>query len=99
MYYGPAENSHVTNYRMALTTFPLSLDRKKWSKAERENLGKGIRQQFQEMVLQISVDQFRYKQGFCVCVCVVPLNFGQKLGCCCCCCALKNHAAFDNSSS
>ena len=79
MYYGPAENSHVTNYRMALTTFPLSLDRKKWSKAERENLGKGIRQQFQEMVLQISVDQFRYKQGFCVCVCV----------CVCVCCAFK----------
>lgn len=75
MYYGPAENSHVTNYRMALTNFPLSLDQKKWSKAERENLGKGIRQQFQEMVLQISVDQFRYKQGLCVCVCV--------------CCALK----------
>ncbi|KAK7844725.1 myb-like protein l [Quercus suber] len=65
MYYGPAENSHVTNYRMALTTFPLSLERKKWSKAERENLGKGIRQQFQEMVLQISVDQLSDLDGSC----------------------------------
>lgn len=61
MSYGPAENSHVTNYRTALTNFPLSLDRKKWSKEERENLGKGIRQQFQEMVLQMSVDRSRYK--------------------------------------
>ncbi|KAI4347240.1 hypothetical protein L6164_008068 [Bauhinia variegata] len=58
MFYGPAENSHVINYRMVLERFPQSLDRKKWSVAERENLLKGIRQQFQEMVLQISVDRF-----------------------------------------
>ena len=58
MYYGPDENSHVACYRMGLAKFP-PVDRKKWSIVERENLGKGIRQQFQEMVLQISVDQIR----------------------------------------
>ncbi|XP_038905717.1 uncharacterized protein LOC120091681 isoform X2 [Benincasa hispida] len=63
MYYGPAENSHVACYRMALAKFP-RVDRKKWSIVERENLGKGIRQQFQEMVLQISVDQISGLQGF-----------------------------------
>ncbi|KAA0060521.1 snRNA-activating protein complex subunit 4 [Cucumis melo var. makuwa] len=62
MYYGPAENSHVACHRMALAKFP-RVDRKKWSIVERENLGKGIRQQFQEMVLQISVDQFSGQQG------------------------------------
>lgn len=62
MYSGPVENSHVANYRKALTHFPISLNKKKWTEAEKENLGKGIRQQFQEMVLQFSVDQFRYVQ-------------------------------------
>lgn len=62
MHTGPLENSHVANYRMALTNFPLHLSRKKWTEAERENLRKGIRQQFQEMVLQFSVDEFRYFQ-------------------------------------
>ncbi|PON35931.1 Octamer-binding transcription factor [Trema orientale] len=57
MYYGPVENSHVANYRMALTKFPLSLDRKNWSENERKNLGKGIQQQFQETMLQIMVDR------------------------------------------
>ena len=60
MCYGPVENSHVANYRMALTKFPLSLDRKKWSENEKKNLGKGIRQQFQEKMLQIMVDRLRY---------------------------------------
>jgi len=62
MCYGPVENSHVANYRIAITNFPLSLERKKWSKEESENLEKGIRRQFQEMVLQISGDHFRYNQ-------------------------------------
>ncbi|KAA8542784.1 hypothetical protein F0562_023936 [Nyssa sinensis] len=56
MYYGPAENSHVASYRMALKKFPLSLSREKWSKEEKENLAKGIKQQFQELLLQKSVD-------------------------------------------
>ncbi|KAG2667556.1 hypothetical protein I3760_15G121600 [Carya illinoinensis] len=57
MYHGPEENSHVSNYRMVLTNFPLTLEQKKWSKAERENLGKGIKQQFHQLVVQISVDR------------------------------------------
>ncbi|KAL5815509.1 hypothetical protein ACOSQ4_026150 [Xanthoceras sorbifolium] len=57
MHYGPAENSHVANYRTAFTKYPLSLQRKKWSKTEKENLGKGLRQQFQEMMLQVSMDR------------------------------------------
>ncbi|XP_057952599.1 uncharacterized protein LOC131146820 [Malania oleifera] len=56
MYRGPAENSHVANYTMALTKFPLSLDREKWLNKERENLQKGIKQQFQQMSFQMSVE-------------------------------------------
>ncbi|KAK6920837.1 SANT/Myb domain [Dillenia turbinata] len=52
--YGPVENSHVENYRMALQRFPVSFSCKKWSKVDRENLVKGIKQQFQEMLLQKS---------------------------------------------
>ncbi|KDP37900.1 hypothetical protein JCGZ_05339 [Jatropha curcas] len=63
MHNGPAENSHAANYRAALATFPLTLNRKKWTEVEKENLRKGIRQQFQEMVLQFSVDQFSCSEG------------------------------------
>ncbi|KAH9802086.1 Myb domain-containing protein 4r1 [Citrus sinensis] len=61
--YGPAENSQVANYKMAMSKSPLSLHRKKWSKKENENLRKGIRQQFQEMMLQLSVDRFSVPEG------------------------------------
>ncbi|XP_044465592.1 uncharacterized protein LOC123195812 isoform X3 [Mangifera indica] len=63
IHYGPSENSHVSNYRMALSRYPLSLHRKKWSKTEKENLGKGIRQQFQEMLLQVSMDRLSGSEG------------------------------------
>ncbi|KAK9279003.1 hypothetical protein L1049_028585 [Liquidambar formosana] len=63
MYNGPTENSHVAHYRMALTKFPLSLHRQKWSKAENENLGKGIRQEFQKALLEKSVDLFSGSEG------------------------------------
>ncbi|KAJ9141518.1 hypothetical protein P3X46_032045 [Hevea brasiliensis] len=63
MHNGPPENSHVASYRMALTNFPLNLNRKNWTEAEKENLQKGIRQQFQEMVLQFSVDQLSGSEG------------------------------------
>ncbi|GAV79112.1 Myb_DNA-binding domain-containing protein/Myb_DNA-bind_6 domain-containing protein, partial [Cephalotus follicularis] len=63
MNYGPAENSQVGKYILALIKCPLTFRRKKWSKAEKENLGKGIRQQFQETVLQVSVDQFGGSDG------------------------------------
>ncbi|KAL6183265.1 hypothetical protein ACLB2K_044676 [Fragaria x ananassa] len=60
--YGPEENSHVADYRKALTKFPVSLDRKNWSEAEKKDLQKGIRQQFQEMVLQSSMDESSYSE-------------------------------------
>ncbi|XWS50801.1 hypothetical protein CRYUN_Cryun12cG0119900 [Craigia yunnanensis] len=61
--YGPPENSSVSNYRMALTKFPLTLQRKKWSREERENLEKGLRQQFQERALQVSLDWLSSSDG------------------------------------
>nr|QWQ79395.1 MYB36 [Zanthoxylum armatum] len=48
---------------MALKKSPLSLHRKKWSKRENENLGRGIRQQFQEMMPQLSADRFSVAEG------------------------------------
>ncbi|XP_057459371.1 uncharacterized protein LOC130750003 isoform X1 [Actinidia eriantha] len=54
--YGPNENSHVAIYRTVLKKFPISLNREKWSDEESENLAKGIKQQFQELLLQKSVD-------------------------------------------
>ncbi|KAH7854444.1 hypothetical protein Vadar_013882 [Vaccinium darrowii] len=56
LYYGPNENSHVTSYRMVFKKFPILLNRERWSHEERENLAKGIKQQFQELLLQKSVD-------------------------------------------
>ncbi|KAL6963124.1 hypothetical protein U1Q18_038092 [Sarracenia purpurea var. burkii] len=64
LYYGPNENSHVASYRMLLTRFPISLNRKNWSDEERENLAKGIKQQFQEMLLQKSVDLISDVEGY-----------------------------------
>ncbi|KAL3529204.1 hypothetical protein ACH5RR_008526 [Cinchona calisaya] len=56
MQYGPAENSQVANYRDALKKFPVFVTRNKWSKEEQENLANGVKQQFQKMLLQRSVD-------------------------------------------
>ncbi|KAL6518141.1 hypothetical protein OROMI_033842 [Orobanche minor] len=55
-YKGPPENSHVAYYKEALATFALNVSRGKWSTEEKENLVKGVKQQFQEMLLQRSVD-------------------------------------------
>ncbi|XP_016461325.1 uncharacterized protein LOC107784678 isoform X2 [Nicotiana tabacum] len=63
MHYGPPENSHVASVREALTHFAVSLSRKEWSKEERENLAKGVKQQFQEMLLQRSVDLLSNEDG------------------------------------
>ncbi|XP_038726022.1 uncharacterized protein LOC120017044 isoform X2 [Tripterygium wilfordii] len=62
-HFGPVENYHVANYRVALTNFPIVLHRNKWTEAEKENLVKGIRQQFQKLVLQISEDLFSGSEG------------------------------------
>lgn len=56
MYYGPLENCQVANYREALEQFPVFLGREKWTNEEKENLAKGVKQQFQEMLLQRSLD-------------------------------------------
>ncbi|KAI4326262.1 hypothetical protein MLD38_031592 [Melastoma candidum] len=63
MCYGPVENSHVVNYRLALEKYPLVVKRKSWSEKEKENLGKGIKQQFQELLLQISLERFSTSEG------------------------------------
>ncbi|XP_061343631.1 uncharacterized protein LOC133289658 isoform X1 [Gastrolobium bilobum] len=64
MCYGPDENPLVPSYKMVLERFALSLDRKKWSSVERENLRKGIKEQFQKMVYQISVDRLSSECSF-----------------------------------
>ncbi|MFS7934892.1 putative transcription factor MYB-HB-like family [Helianthus anomalus] len=51
IYQGPAENSHVAHYKDAVSKYPFSLTREPWSKEEKENLLKGIRQQFQKMLM------------------------------------------------
>ncbi|GER54419.1 myb domain protein 4r1 [Striga asiatica] len=53
---GPPENAHVAYYKEALTRFAINVSRENWSKEEKENLIKGVKQQFQEMFLQQSVD-------------------------------------------
>ncbi|XP_071691251.1 uncharacterized protein [Rutidosis leptorrhynchoides] len=52
MLQGPAENSQVANYRDAMSRYPFSLNRDPWSKEEKKNLMKGIKQQFQEVLMQ-----------------------------------------------
>ncbi|VFQ95987.1 unnamed protein product [Cuscuta campestris] len=56
LYYPPPENSVVTSYREALLKFPVSVNRERWSKEERENLLKGVKQQFQETMFRRSID-------------------------------------------
>ncbi|GAB2248907.1 hypothetical protein Droror1_Dr00012266 [Drosera rotundifolia] len=47
---GPRENSHVANYRAALARFPQSLERGRWFPNEREELKKGIIQQYRQLL-------------------------------------------------
>ncbi|XP_042375358.1 uncharacterized protein LOC121969347 isoform X2 [Zingiber officinale] len=54
--FGPDENSHVSTYRMVLERFPVSLNKRPWSKIEKDNLAKGIKQQYQEMLLLNSMN-------------------------------------------
>ncbi|XP_011084456.1 uncharacterized protein LOC105166700 isoform X1 [Sesamum indicum] len=60
---GPPENLQVAHYKEALATFAVSVSRVKWSKEESENLVKGVRQQFQGMLLQRSVDLLSEADG------------------------------------
>ncbi|XP_077238258.1 uncharacterized protein LOC143879651 isoform X2 [Tasmannia lanceolata] len=63
LHFVPNENSHVPNYKMVMEKFPVSLPRRPWSKIERENLAKGIKQQFQEMLLQKSMEGYSGSEG------------------------------------
>ncbi|XP_074564920.1 uncharacterized protein LOC141821393 isoform X2 [Curcuma longa] len=54
--FGPDENYHVSTYRMVLERFPVSLNKRPWSKNEKDNLAKGIKQQYQEMLLLNSMN-------------------------------------------
>ncbi|RWW58990.1 hypothetical protein BHE74_00034092 [Ensete ventricosum] len=56
LHFGPGENSHILRYRMVLERFPVSLCKQPWSKIEKENLAKGIKQQYQEMLILNSMN-------------------------------------------
>nr|GLL37599.1 uncharacterized protein LOC109172334 isoform X1 [Ipomoea trifida] len=56
LYYAPPENSLVAGFRDALEKFPVSVNRERWSKEERENILKGVKQQFQETMFQRAID-------------------------------------------
>lgn len=57
---GPPENLHVANYKEAMATLAVPVVRDKWSNEERENLSKGVKQQFQNTLLQRSIDLLRH---------------------------------------
>ncbi|XP_039139795.1 snRNA-activating protein complex subunit 4-like isoform X1 [Dioscorea cayenensis subsp. rotundata] len=52
---GPPENSSVSDYKLILRRFPFSTNRQAWSNEEREKLAKGIRQQYQELMVLSSM--------------------------------------------
>ncbi|CAA6661262.1 unnamed protein product [Spirodela intermedia] len=54
--YGPRENPHVSAYRMVLSNFPFSSHKQRWLNTEKENLAKGIKQQYQERVLLTTME-------------------------------------------
>ncbi|CAI9113501.1 OLC1v1014113C1 [Oldenlandia corymbosa var. corymbosa] len=56
MLYGPAENFQVSKFKETVERSPAFMGRARWSKEESEKLAHGLRQQFQEMLLQRSLD-------------------------------------------
>ncbi|EPS66301.1 hypothetical protein M569_08471, partial [Genlisea aurea] len=61
---GPPENPHVAKFRKGMEAFGIfSISRGIWSTEERENLGKGVKQQFQGMLLQRSLDVLSEEDG------------------------------------
>ncbi|KAL1804794.1 hypothetical protein ACET3Z_027862 [Daucus carota] len=52
MRFAPCENDHVMNYKAMVEKFWESVNRNKWTKQDDVNLVKGIKQQFQDMLLQ-----------------------------------------------
>uniref|UniRef100_A0A7N0V7C5 Uncharacterized protein n=1 Tax=Kalanchoe fedtschenkoi TaxID=63787 RepID=A0A7N0V7C5_KALFE len=63
MKFGPEDNRDVAFYKDAITKFPLALQRQRWSNEERDNLRKGIKQEFQKALLEKSVDLISYSEG------------------------------------
>lgn len=59
LHYGPPENPHVSVYRMVLSRCPVSLREQPWLKTEKENLAKGVKQQYQERMLLTTMDLSR----------------------------------------
>ncbi|KAL6880255.1 hypothetical protein ACP4OV_011820 [Aristida adscensionis] len=56
LFLGPAENPHVSKYKMVLKQFPMSLQKQSWSDAEKEKLARGIKQQYQETLILDSMN-------------------------------------------
>ncbi|CAL5078244.1 unnamed protein product [Urochloa decumbens] len=56
LFLGPAENPHVSKYRMVLEQFPMSFKNQPWSDAEKDKLARGIKQQYQETLILDSLN-------------------------------------------
>ncbi|XP_014752712.1 uncharacterized protein LOC100828457 isoform X3 [Brachypodium distachyon] len=53
--HGPAENLHVSEYKAVLKQFPISLQKQSWSDMEKDSLAKGVKQQYQEILIKNSM--------------------------------------------
>ncbi|CAN6170858.1 unnamed protein product [Urochloa humidicola] len=56
LFLGPAENPHVSKYRMVLEQFPMSFKKQTWSDVEKVKLARGIKQQYQETLILDSLN-------------------------------------------
>ncbi|GJN10312.1 hypothetical protein PR202_ga28396 [Eleusine coracana subsp. coracana] len=56
LFLGPAENLHVSKYKMVLKQFPMSLQKQPWLDAEKDKLARGIKQQYQETLILNSMN-------------------------------------------
>ena len=59
LFLGPAENPHVSKYKMALEQFPMSFKKQPWSDVEKDKLARGIKQQYQETLILDSLNNGR----------------------------------------
>ena len=57
---GPAENLHVSKYKMVLKQFPMLLRTQSWSDMEKDKLAKGIKHQYQETLIKDSMKNARF---------------------------------------
>ncbi|PKA50152.1 Myb-related protein 3R-1 [Apostasia shenzhenica] len=56
LHLAPAENPQVSNYKLVMSRYPVSLKKRLWSNMENENLAKGVKQQYQEMLFLNSMN-------------------------------------------